>query len=184
MAKTLSNMIPLGTKAPDFILPDTVSHQNVSLHDMKPCTATVIMFLSNHCPYVKLIQKKLTEVAKQYQAKGIHFIAISSNDIEAYPDDSPEKMKFEAFAAAYTFPYLYDESQSVAKSYDAACTPDFFVFDKNLALVYRGRFDEATPGNQKPVTGIDLQQALDAILNGQAVSAEQLPSLGCNIKWK
>lgn len=184
MAETASTMLPLGTIAPDFNLIDTRTNTMVSLHDNKSPVATVIMFICNHCPYVKLIQSKLVDVAHYYQTKGITFIAICSNDSDKYPDDSPEKMKLEAEKHHYTFPYLHDETQAVARAYQAACTPDFFIFDKNLACVYRGRFDEATPGNQKPVTGKALSEVLDAILQNQSISPHQIPSVGCNIKWK
>lgn len=184
MAATHSTMLPLGSKAPDFTLVDTRTNNLVSLSEKKSSLATVIMFLCNHCPYVKHVQNKIVELADKYQSKGISFIAISSNDVEKYPEDGPEKMRLEAERCHYSFPYLYDESQEVAKAYSAACTPDFYIFDKNLCCVYRGCLDESTPGNNKPVTGEYLQAALDNILNGQPVSAEQRPSLGCNIKWK
>ncbi|MDR3503969.1 MAG: thioredoxin family protein [Legionella sp.] len=184
MAATPSTMLPLGSKAPDFNLMDTRNNKMLSLQEGKSAIATVIMFLCNHCPYVKHVQPKLVELANLYQPKGISFIAISSNDVEKYPDDSPEKMQLEAQNAHYTFPYLYDESQDVAKAYKAACTPDFYVFDKDLLCVYRGCLDDSTPGNHKPLTGEHLQAALDCILAGKSVSAEQKPSIGCNIKWK
>ena len=184
MAETPSTMIPLGTKAPEFHLLDTQSGKYVSLNENKSDIATVIMFICNHCPYVKYIRSKLLEVANLYQAKGIHFIAINSNNAEAYPEDSPEKMKEEAKKHQFPFPYLYDETQAVAKAYYAACTPDFFVFDKNLHCVYRGRFDDATPGSSRKPSGADLGAALDQILTGQPVDSQQLPSIGCNIKWK
>lgn len=184
MAETPSNMLALGTPAPQFTLLDTRTDKMLSLDELKSDKATVIMFICNHCPYVKLIQRKLADVAKEYQTKGIHFIAISSNDAEKYPADSPEKMREEAKIQGYTFPYLYDEHQDIAKAYQAACTPDFYVFDKNLACVYRGRFDSATPGNGHPVTGKELCAALDAILAGNPIDSNQRPSLGCNIKWK
>ena len=184
MAKTLSTMIPLGTKAPDFRLMDAVSNKWLTLDELKSPIATVVMFICNHCPYVKHIQTQLVDVANRYQAKGIKFIAISSNDVVNYPADSPALMHEEAITHHYPFPYLYDETQAVAKAYHAACTPDFFVFDNNLLCVYRGRFDEATPGNDKPVTGADLCKALDAILAGNTISEDQIASMGCNIKWK
>jgi len=184
MAETPSTMLPLGTIAPAFTLLDTRTHQPASLEQTKSSIATVIMFICNHCPYVKHIQKKLVEMVKKYQAQGIHFIAINANDVTLYPDDSPEKMQKEAETAGYTFPYLYDETQAVAKAYHAACTPDLYVFDKNLKCVYRGRFDSATPRNNQPVTGNELSQALDNILAGKPVNPNQFPSLGCNIKWK
>lgn len=184
MAVTPSNMLPLGTPAPDFKLLDTVSDKELSLDDLKSNTATVIMFLCNHCPFVKLIQHKLAEIAREYQAKGISFIAISSNDVETYPQDGPDEMKHEAIQNHYTFPYLYDATQTIAKNYLAACTPDFYIFDKNLLCVYRGRFDEATPGNGKEVTGIDLTTNLDNLLANKPLSQNQHPSHGCNIKWR
>ncbi|MBX3708914.1 MAG: thioredoxin family protein [Gammaproteobacteria bacterium] len=184
MAETPSNMLPLNTLAPDFRLMDTRSHQYLSLQDIKSPVATVIMFICNHCPYVKHIQAKLVEVANLYQEKKISFIAINSNDVSKYPDDSPENMHLEAEKHHYSFPYLYDETQEVAKTYQAACTPDFYLFDKNLRCVYRGRFDDSTPGNQHPVTGKDLCQAIDNVLSGKPVSSEQKASVGCNIKWK
>lgn len=184
MALTPSNMLPLGTKAPDFCLFDTRTGKKLSLNELKSDIATVIMFICNHCPYVIHIQDKIAEVAREYQKKGVSFIAISSNDIATRPEDGPLHMKEEADKHHYTFPYLYDQSQDVAKAYQAACTPDLYVFDKNLACVYRGRFDNATPGNQQPVTGKDLTNALDAVLAGKEVSAEQMPSYGCNIKWR
>lgn len=184
MVATPSTMLPLGSKAPDFTLVDTRTNKLVSLKESKSSLATVIMFLSNHCPYVKHVQSKLVELANLYQSKGICFIAISSNDVEKYPADSPEKMRLEAEQFHYSFPYLYDESQEVAKAYKAACTPDFYIFDKDLLCVYRGCLDESTPGNNKPVTGKHLQEALESILTGKPVNPDQKPSIGCNIKWK
>lgn len=184
MSLTPSTMLPLGTPAPDFKLEDSVSGKLISLSDIRSDLATVIFFICNHCPYVKHIQNALCQTVKKYQAKGISFAAINSNDILKYPDDSPERMREEAQKMGYTFPYLYDSTQEVAKLYHAACTPDLYVFDKNLACVYRGRFDESTPGNNKPVTGKDLCAALDALLSNKPVSSEQMPSVGCNIKWK
>lgn len=184
MAATPSNMLPLGSKAPDFSLIDTRTNEMVALEKSKSPIATVIMFLSNHCPYVKHVQPKLVELATKYQPKGISFIAISSNDVVAYPADGPDKMRQEAEQFHYSFPYLYDESQDIAKAYKAACTPDFYIFDKDLLCVYRGCLDESTPGNNKPLTGKHLQDALDCILAGKAVNSEQKPSIGCNIKWK
>jgi len=184
MAATPSNMMPLGTIAPDFTLLNPVTGEMATLQDLKAEVATVIMFVCNHCPYVKHIQSELVKMAKEYQPKGIGFIAISSNDVENYPNDSPDKMKEEAENAGYTFPYLYDETQDVAKAYLAACTPDFYAFDKDLKCVYRGRLDGATPKNNVAVTGTELRGALDAILAGQPVNQEQIPSIGCNIKWK
>lgn len=184
MVQTPSSMIPLGTTAPDFSLPDTVSGETVSLQNLKSDIATVIMFICNHCPFVVHVQEQLVALAKEYQSKGISFIAISSNDVQNYPQDSPEKMREEAAGAGYTFPYLYDETQQVARAYDAQCTPDFFVFDKDLSCVYRGQLDDSRPGSGIPVTGKDLRSALDSILAGESVSQDQKPSVGCNIKWK
>lgn len=181
---TESMMLDLGTKAPAFRLPDTVTGDTFSLYEIKSETATVIMFICNHCPYVQHIQHELVSLAREYISKGVSFIAISSNDISAYPEDAPEKMQDIALSLGYPFPYLYDETQEVAKSYKAACTPDIYVFDKDLLLVYRGQFDDSRPGNNKPVTGKDLRGALDAVLSGQPVSSEQIPSIGCSIKWK
>lgn len=179
-----SMMLELGTKAPDFSLPDTVTGKTLSLSEIKSNIATVIMFICNHCPYVKHVEHELANIAKEYMAKGVSIAAISSNDITAYPEDSPEKMKQTALQLGYPFPYLYDESQEAAKSYKAACTPDFYVFDKDLLLVYRGQMDDSRPGNNKPVTGSDLRLALDATLSGRPVSDRQIPSIGCSIKWK
>lgn len=184
MAETPSTMLPLGTKAPAFKLLDIVSNKHLSLDDLRSNIATVIMFICNHCPYVIHIQKKLLSTAAFYQQKGVQFIAISSNDASKYPADGPEKMQLEAKTHNYPFPYLYDETQEVAKAYQAACTPDFYIFDDNLACVYRGRFDDSTPGNNKPITGKDLSNALDHILNNTPIDADQKPSVGCNIKWK
>ena len=184
MAETLSNMIPLGTKAPTFRLYDTCSGRELSLQQLKSDKATVIMFICNHCPFVKNIQKKLVDVAKSYKTKGVNFIAISSNDVKTYPQDGPDQMRIEAEKFHYPFPYLYDETQEVAKAYQATCTPDFFVLDKDLQIVYRGRFDDSTPGNRRPITGTDLSLAIDNILAGTRPSLEQKPSIGCNIKWK
>jgi len=177
-------MLPLGTAAPDFVLPDAVTGKAVSLADSKVSPAFLVMFICNHCPYVKHVQAGLTQMAKDLQARGVAVVAISSNDAVNYPDDGPEKMKEEAKRASYTFPYLFDESQSVARAYRAACTPDFFLFDGQRKLVYRGQMDDARRGNTLPVTGKDLRAAVDAVLGGQPVSANQIPSLGCNIKWK
>lgn len=185
MVLTASNMMPLGAKAPDFCLPDTISKKNLSLQQLRsPNSATVIMFICNHCPFVVHIQKKLVEIADIYQKKGTRFIAISSNDVTEYPEDSPEKMREVAQSLHFPFPYLYDETQTIAKAYQAACTPDFYVFDQNLQCIYRGRFDDSRPGKDIPVTGKDLTDALDAFLNNTPAPEEQHPSIGCNIKWK
>lgn len=178
-------MLPLGTKAPDFALPDTISGQMMRLEDVASPKATVIMFLCNHCPYVLHINEALVELAREYQAKGVSFVGISSNDAEAYPEDGPDKMRTHAQEVGYTFPYLYDESQDVARRYDAACTPDFYVFDGQMRLAYRGQMDGSRPKrNPVPATGDDLRAALDAVLAGRPADALQRPSGGCNIKWK
>lgn len=184
MAKTPSSMIPLGTRAPDFTLLDAVSGQTKSLQDLKSNVATVIMFICNHCPFVKHIREELAALANQYQPEGISFIAINANDVDHYPEDSPENMAQEAQTYGYRFPYLYDETQQVAKAYDAQCTPDFFIFDADLACVYRGQLDNSRPGNGIPVTGVDMRAALDNILAAKPINPQQKPSVGCNIKWK
>jgi peroxiredoxin len=184
MAETPSNMPPLGMKAPDFTLPDTVSGKMLSLSELSSKKATVIMFICNHCPYVKYINSKLVEIASEFQKYGVSFVAINSNDIKNYPEDSPENMKIAAENLGYSFPYLFDESQEVAKAYKAACTPDFYVFDRNMLLAYRGQFDASRPGSSIPVTGKDLRNALTAILEGMPIQGTQHPSIGCNIKWK
>ncbi|MEO6182272.1 MAG: thioredoxin family protein [Verrucomicrobiota bacterium] len=183
MALTPSTMRPLGASAPEFCLPDT-NGKNVSLRDFKGAPAVLVMFICNHCPYVKHVRSELARLGRDYQAKSAAIVAINSNDAANYADDSPEKMRQEAVAAGYTFPYLFDESQSVAKAYRAACTPDIFLFDKDLKLVYRGQLDDSRPRNELPVTGKDLRAALDAVLAGKPVSEKQTPSIGCNIKWK
>lgn len=184
MAATPSTMVPLGTLAPDFALPDVVSGQTIRLAEAKSDRATVVMFICNHCPYVKHVNTQLVALANNFQPKGVAFIAISSNDVENYPQDSPEKMKEAAETLGYPFPYLYDEAQNVARAYDAACTPDFFIFDGQMKLVYRGQLDGSRPGNNVPVTGADVRAALDAVLSGESPAAVQIPSMGCNIKWK
>lgn len=186
MAKTPSNMLPLGTIAPDFTLLNPITGQQESLKQHQGSVATVILFICNHCPYVIHIQEKLVELAKQYLTDndGVSFIAINSNDIETYPDDSPENMVKTAQENQYPFPYLFDEDQTIAKAYDAACTPDCYLFDANLALVYRGQFDDSRPGNDVPVSGDSLGNALDRLLAGEAISPDQHPSMGCNIKWR
>jgi peroxiredoxin len=183
MVETLSTMLPLGTKAPAFRLPDPQGRM-VSSDEFASAPALLVAFICNHCPYVKHIQARFAEVAREYQARGVAVVAISSNDVESYPDDSPAKMAEESRRAGYTFPYLYDERQEVAKAYHAACTPDFFLFDRERRLVYRGQFDDSRPRSGRPVTGADLRGAMDAVLEGRAVPAEQRPSAGCNIKWK
>jgi thiol-disulfide isomerase/thioredoxin len=184
MAQTPSNMIPIGTKAPDFSLFDAVSDKELQLEHLKGKKGTVVMFICNHCPFVIHINSMLVEIAHKYQNKGISFVAISSNDVINYPQDGPNYMKLHAKNEKYPFPYLYDESQEVAKAYDAACTPDFFVFNKDLKLCYRGQLDDSRPGNNIPVTGIDLSYALDCLLENKENTKNQKPSIGCNIKWK
>ncbi|MGH2552105.1 MAG: thioredoxin family protein [Chitinophagaceae bacterium] len=184
MARTLSAMSALNTTAPDFILPDTVTGTQITLKDSRGETATVVMFICNHCPFVKHVNEELVKLANDYSKKEIAFVAISSNDATNYPEDSPEFMKEMAQHLKYPFPYLYDETQRVAKDYQAACTPDFFIYNKNLLLVYRGQLDESRPGNGIPVTGIDIRHALDCLLNSEPVPKLQRPSIGCNIKWK
>ncbi|WP_299457985.1 thioredoxin family protein [uncultured Microscilla sp.] len=184
MALTPTKQIPLGFVAPNFTLPDTVSGKTMSLEQLKADKATVVMFICNHCPYVKHVNEALVALANDYMPKGVSFVAISSNDAEAYPADGPEQMKTEAARLGYPFPYLYDETQEVAKAYTAECTPDFNIFDGNLRCVYRGQLDGSRPGSNVPVTGKDMRQALDAILAGKPVSTSQTPSVGCNIKWK
>ena len=184
MADTPSNMIPLGTKAPHFELLDTASKQLLSLEALIGEQGTVIMFICNHCPFVIHINKALVALANYYSKKGIGFIAISSNDAIKFPQDGPDKMTILAKTENYPFPYLYDESQKVAKAYDAACTPDFYLFDKDLSLIYRGQLDDSRPGNNKPVTGSDLRHALDCLLENKVNTNTQKPSIGCSIKWK
>jgi peroxiredoxin len=183
MAVTASEMLPLGTSAPDFNLPDTEG-KLVSLNDFKEARAFLVIFMCNHCPFVKHILHSLVVLIKEYQAKGIAVIAINSNDVVNYPDDSPKMMAKLVTEANFTFPYLYDETQEVAKAYRAACTPDFFLFDSNKTLVYRGQMDNSRPGNGIPVTGANLTAAIDAVLEGKRICEEQKPSIGCNIKWK
>ena len=183
MSLTPSSMLPLGTLAPEFSLIDTVSDKTLNLHSLKGQQGTVIMFICNHCPFVVHINPMLVELGKNYQPKGIGFIAISSNDIENYPQDAPDLMKKKAAEEAYPFPYLYDETQEIAKAYSAACTPDLYLFDGNLKLVYRGQLDDSRPGNGLPLTGSDLRHGMDSLLKGQTISTVQKPSIGCNIKW-
>lgn len=183
MSLTESNMMPIGTPAPNFHLKDTVSGNYYSLDDLKSRAATVIMFICNHCPFVIHVNHELVAIANDYKSKGVSFIAISSNDVEGYPEDSPDKMSIVAKVLKFPYPYLYDKSQEVAKAYDAACTPDFYVFDGNMKLSYRGRLDDSRPGNSIEVSGKELRDALDATLQGRVVE-NQFPSVGCNIKWK
>ena len=184
MAETATTQIELGFKALDFRLPDTKTGKELSLKELRSDKATVIMFICNHCPYVKHVQKQLVKLANDYMGKGVVFIAISSNDAVNYPEDAPDEMKKTAKRFNYPFPYLYDETQDVARAYDAACTPDFSIFDAGMRCVYRGQLDDSRPGSGIPVTGEDIRAALDAMLDGRAVNEEQKPSIGCNIKWK
>jgi peroxiredoxin len=183
MAAVNSTMLELGTKAPDFTLPSATGGM-VSLKDLATAKALLVMFICNHCPFVKYVRDGLVSLTKEYQTKGVAVVAINANDWTTYPDDSPEIMAKEVMKYGYTFPYLYDSTQRVAQSYRAACTPDFFLFDDNRRLVYRGQMDDSRPGNNVPVTGKDLRAALDTLLAGKPVSEQQRPSLGCNIKWR
>jgi len=184
MSLTESTMLTLGTEAPNFHLRDVVSDNYYSLDDLASDQATVVMFICNHCPFVIHVNQGLVDLANDYRSKGVAFIAISSNDVENYPDDAPDKMRIVAKVLRYPFPYLYDKRQEVARAYDAACTPDFYIFDGDRKLAYRGRLDDSRPGNGLPVTGSDMRAALDQILTGNGVSETQIPSAGCNIKWK
>lgn len=181
MTATQSRMLPVGTIAPEFSLPDPDGRMH-SLAD--GASAYLVMFICNHCPFVRHVRKELARLGKDYAAKGVAIYAINSNDIEAHPNDGPGQMKAESEAQGYAFPYLLDADQSVAKSYRAACTPDFYVFDADKALVYRGQLDDSRPSNREPVDGHDVRNALDAVLSGDAVSEAQKPSIGCNIKWR
>lgn len=183
MARTYSNMLPLGTHAPNFTLPNTLDDQLSSLDDIRGSQATLIMFICNHCPFVKHMQKELGELST-YLSQGLGIAAISANDATSYPEDSPVHMSTFAHSNGFKFPYLYDESQDIAKAYQASCTPDFFLFDSAMQCVYRGRFDESSPGNGIAPSGGELIAAIEAVLAGRVPSAEQHPSLGCNIKWK
>jgi len=183
MAQTVSTMMALGVEAPDFSLPDARG-KTVSLADFADAPALLVIFMCNHCPYVKHVADELAKLAIEYQGRNVAIVGINANDVESHPEDSPKKMAEEANRRGYTFPYLYDETQEVAKEYHAACTPDFFVFDQDRRLVYRGQMDASRPGNNVPVTGADLRAALDAVLARKPVPPNQKPSLGCNIKWK
>ena len=184
MARTPSNMLPLGTKAPDFSLLDTVSDTTLNLDELKGEKGTVIMFICNHCPFVIHLNSELVAIANEYASQGISFIAVSSNDVINYPQDSPDKMKVHAQNEGYPFPYLYDETQEVAKAYDAACTPDLYLFNAELKLTYRGQLDDSRPGNGIPLSGKDLRHALGCLLENKENTETQKPSIGCNIKWK
>ncbi len=184
MSLTPSTMLSLGTNAPDFTLPNAVTKKPVSLRDVRGGKGTVVMFICNHCPFVKHVNEEMVRLCNDYRVTGFGFVAISSNDVDKYPQDSPFEMWKTAQKESYPFPYLYDETQEVAKAYDAACTPDFYLFDANLKLVYRGQLDNSRPGNGIPVNGRDLREALDNILNNNPQRKDQKPSIGCNIKWK
>jgi peroxiredoxin len=184
MSRTASTMLPLGTLAPNFELEDVTTSKRIKLNESQDYIATVIMFICNHCPFVKHVNSELTRLANGYMPRKIRFLAISSNDVENYPDDSPENMRSTAKEEQYPFPYLFDETQEVAKAYNAVCTPDFFVFDQGLSLVYRGQLDDSRPGNNIPISGSSIRETLECLLNHVPVDSNQKPSLGCNIKWK
>jgi len=183
MVRTASTMLPLGTRVPDFSLPDTEG-EIVSLSDFPGARALLVMFLCNHCPFVIHIRDRLVELVKEWQARGVAVVGICANDPQSYPDDAPQRLAQAARRHGYTFPYLFDETQEVAKAFRAACTPDFFLFDGERRLVYRGQLDDSRPDNGIPITGRDLSAAIDAVLEGRPMPREQKPSLGCNIKWK
>ena len=184
MVRTPSTMVELGTEAPDFQLPDVVSGQTISLDNFASKKALLVMFISKHCPYVQHVKEELARIGNDYRERNVGIVAISSNDVTNYPDDAPDQLKAMAEELDLSYPVCYDESQETAKAYNAACTPDFFLFDANRRLVYRGQLDDSRPGNGKPITGQDLRAALDAVLGDQTVNQDQKPSLGCNIKWK
>ncbi len=184
MALTPSTMVALGTKAPDFSLPEVVTGKTLSLKDFSGKKSLLIMFVCQHCPYVQHIKEELARLGQNYVSKDIAIVAVSSNDAQNYPDDSPGQLKEMAIELGFTFPFCYDETQSVAKAYKAACTPDFFLYDQDRKLVYRGQLDDSRPGNGKPINGQDLRKAIDALLNKKTVDTHQKPSMGCNIKWK
>ena len=184
MARVNSTMVPLDTQAPDFTLPDTVTGNKISLADIKGSVATVVMFICNHCPFVVHVNQELVRLANDYKNKGVGFVAINANDVITHPDDAPDKMKTKALELGYPFPYCYDETQETAKAYDAACTPDFFIYNKELKLVYRGQLDDSRPGNEIAVTGKDIRHALNCLIDNIPVPEFQRPSIGCNVKWK
>lgn len=184
MVSVPSTMVPLGTRVPDFTLPEPATGRTVSTEELRDAPALLVVFLSNHCPFVKHIADELASFAREYGERGLEIVGINANDVEKYPDDSPEKMAEEVEARGYPFPYLFDETQEVAKAYGAACTPDFFLFDRNRELAYRGQFDDSRPSRDTPVTGADLRAACDAVLAGEAPAKDQTPSVGCNIKWR
>ncbi len=184
MALTASSMLELGTPAPDFALMDVISGRTISLSTFADQSALLVMFICRHCPFVKHVQTELAALGKDYQSKGLGIVAISANDVVNYPEDAPEKLKDMANTLGFTFPFCYDETQKAAKAYTAACTPDFFLFNRDRHLVYRGQLDDSRPSNGLPVTGADLRAAIDAVLSGQPIASDQKPSIGCNIKWK
>ncbi len=184
MVQTLSTMLEVGTSAPDFELPDVTSGKTTTLDTFRDKKALLVMFICRHCPFVKHVQEELARIARDYVQQDLGIVAISSNDVESHADDSPDQLKKQAQELSFNFPYCHDETQAVAKAYRAACTPDFFLFDSDRKLVYRGQLDDSRPGNDQPVTGRDLRQALDAVLAGRPVDSDQKPSMGCNIKWK
>jgi peroxiredoxin len=184
MVATPSTMLPLGTQAPDFALPDVITGSTISLGTFADKKALLVMFICKHCKYVRHVKGELTKLGQDYQGKDVGIVAISANDADAYPDDAPQSLKEMAEAESFTFPFCYDETQAVAKAYTAACTPDFFLFDRQRKLVYRGQLDDSRPGNQIPVTGKDLRAAIEAVLTDQPVNQAQKASIGCNIKWK
>jgi len=184
MARTESAMIELGTKAPAFVLEDVASNKHVRIDEARGERGLLVMFICRHCPFVKHVEKELAAIGKEYSGKGIGIVAISSNDAESHPDDAPPSLREQAESLGFNFPYLYDETQEVARAYDATCTPDFFLFDSDLKLVYRGQLDASRPGNGVTVDGRDLRAAMKALIAGEAISADQRPSIGCNIKWK
>ena len=184
MARTESTMLSLGTIAPDFALPDVVSGKTVHRDDFRGKKAFLVMFICTHCPFVKHVEKELAKLGNDYAAKPIAIVAISANDTESHPEDAPDGLKVQAETMGFRFPYLFDETQEVAKAYEAACTPDFFLFDADFSLVYRGQLDASRPGNGIPITGVDLRAAIDAVLANQPVATDQQASVGCNIKWK
>jgi peroxiredoxin len=184
MARTPSTMVPLGASAPDFALPDVTTGAVVTRDQARGAHGLLVMFISRHCPFVKHLERPLAELVNAYRLRGVGAVAICANHVESHPEDAPAKLREQAAACGFAFPYLHDESQDVARAYDAACTPDFFLFDPALKLVYRGQFDASRPGDGQPVTGADLRAALEAVACGRAPDARQMPSLGCNIKWK
>ena len=184
MARTASTMLALGTSAPDFQLPDVVSGETIALATFAGKKALLVIFLCEHCPFVKHVQEELAKLGKDYVSQNVGIVAISANDVANYPDDAPDRLKQMAKTSGFLFPVCYDESQAIAKAYTAACTPDFFLFDRDFKLAYRGQLDDSRPGNDKPVTGQDLRAAIEALLADRAIGADQKPSIGCNIKWK